>query len=143
MAYAKPLGDANCGNNGPMSLPSPSASPPAPTFAVSLRAAYGVTKTMVILAPLIAWVPVAALAGILIVTGFRMIDRHSLEFFYTPATRLDFLVILSVILVAIFGNLIAASGVGVALAILLFNRSIGELLTVCTPNNSFRLIRFC
>ena len=77
---------------------------------------------LVFLAPLIAWVPVAALAGILIVTGFRMIDRHSMAFFYTPATRLDFLVILSVILVAIFGNLIAASGVGVALAILLFIR---------------------
>jgi SulP family sulfate permease len=77
---------------------------------------------LVFLAPLIAWVPVSALAGILIVTGFRMIDRHSLAFFYTPATRLDFLVIVSVILVAIFGNLIAASGVGVALAILLFIR---------------------
>lgn len=77
---------------------------------------------LVFLAPLIAWVPVAALAGILIVTGFRMIDRHSLAFFFTRATRLDFMVILVVILVAIFGNLIAASGVGVALAILLFIR---------------------
>ncbi len=77
---------------------------------------------LLLLAPLIAWVPVAALAGILIVTGFRMIDRHSVAFFYSPATRLDFMVILSVILVALFGNLIAASGVGVALAILLFIR---------------------
>lgn len=75
-----------------------------------------------LLAPAIAWVPVAALAAILIVIGFRMIDRHSLSFFFTPATRLDFLVILSVILVAIFVNLIAASGVGVALAMLLFIR---------------------
>ena len=75
-----------------------------------------------LLAPLIAWIPVAALAGILIVVGFRMIDRHSLEFFFTPATRLDFAVIISVILVAIFVSLIAASGVGVALAILLFIR---------------------
>jgi SulP family sulfate permease len=75
-----------------------------------------------LLAPLIAWVPVAALAGILIVIGFRMIDRHSLAFFFTPSTRVDFFVILAVILVAIFGNLIAASGVGVALAILLFIR---------------------
>lgn len=75
-----------------------------------------------LLAPLIAWVPVAALAAILIVIGFRMIDRHSLAFFFTPSTRFDFFVILSVILVAIFGNLIAASGVGVALAILLFIR---------------------
>ncbi len=75
-----------------------------------------------LLAPLIAWVPVAALAAILIVVGARMIDRHSLKFFYSPATRLDFMVILSVILVALFGNLIAASAVGVALAILLFIR---------------------
>lgn len=75
-----------------------------------------------LLAPLIAWVPLAALAGILMVTGWRMIDRHSLAFFYTPATRLDFVVILSVILVALFGSLIAASGVGVALAILLYIR---------------------
>ena len=75
-----------------------------------------------VLSPLVAWVPVAALAGILIVVGVRMIDRHSLAFFFHPSTRFDFLVILAVILVAIFGNLIAASGVGVALAILLFIR---------------------
>jgi SulP family sulfate permease len=75
-----------------------------------------------VLAPLIAWVPIAALAAILIVIGFRMIDRHSLSFFFSPATRLDFAVIVSVILVAIFGNLVAASAVGVALAMLLFVR---------------------
>jgi SulP family sulfate permease len=77
---------------------------------------------LLVLAPLVAWVPLAALAGILIVTGFRMIDRRSLAFFYTSTTRLDFVVILSVILVALFGSLIAASGVGVALAILLYIR---------------------
>ncbi|KIM00610.1 Sulfate permease [Paramagnetospirillum magnetotacticum MS-1] len=75
-----------------------------------------------VLSPVIAWVPVSALASILIVIGFRMIDRHSLAFFYTPATRLDFLVITAVIVVALFVNLIAASGVGVAFAILLFIR---------------------
>ncbi|MBI3523466.1 MAG: SLC26A/SulP transporter family protein [Betaproteobacteria bacterium] len=75
-----------------------------------------------LLSPLLAWVPIAALSGILIVIGFRMIDRRSLAFFFTPSTRFDFLVILSVILVAIFGNLITASGVGVGLAILLFIR---------------------
>lgn len=75
-----------------------------------------------VLAPLIAWIPVAALAAILMVIGFRMIDRQSLSFFFSPSTRLDFMVILSVILVAVFGNLIAASGVGVALAMLLFIR---------------------
>jgi SulP family sulfate permease len=75
-----------------------------------------------LLAPLIAWVPIAALSAILIVIGFRMIDTHSLGFFFSPTTRIDFFVILAVIPVAIFGNLIAASGVGVALAIMLFIR---------------------
>lgn len=75
-----------------------------------------------LLSPLIAWVPVSALAAILIVIGFRMIDTHSMVFFFSSSTRLDFMVILSVVLVAIFGNLIAASGVGVALAIILFIR---------------------
>ncbi|WP_245651046.1 SulP family inorganic anion transporter [Paramagnetospirillum marisnigri] len=75
-----------------------------------------------LLAPLIAWVPVAALAAILMIIGLRMIDRHSLAFFFTRSTRFDFMVILAVILVALFVNLIAASGVGVALAILLFIR---------------------
>ena len=75
-----------------------------------------------VLYPLIAWVPVAALAGILIVVGARMIDRHSLQFFYTKSTRLDFAVIVAVILMALLGDLIAASGLGVALAMLLFIR---------------------
>jgi SulP family sulfate permease len=77
---------------------------------------------LVMLAPLIAWLPVSALAGILIVIGARMIDRRSLQFFFTATTRLDFAVIVLVILTALFVNLIAASGVGVALAILLFIR---------------------
>jgi SulP family sulfate permease len=73
-----------------------------------------------LLSGVIAWVPIAALAGILIVIGFRMIDRNSIAFFFSPATRLDFLVIVAVVLAAVFVNLIAASGLGVALAILLF-----------------------
>jgi len=92
------------------------------TKAAGLMSGIFSLAAFLLLAPLIAWVPVAALAAILIVIGFRMIDSHSLAFFFSPSTRVDFFVILSVILVAIFGNLIAASGVGVALAILLFIR---------------------
>lgn len=92
------------------------------TRASGLMAGIFSLAAFLLLAPLIAWVPVPALAAILIVIGLRMIDRHSLTFFFTPTTRLDFVVIMAVILVAIFGNLIAASGVGVALAIILFIR---------------------
>lgn len=71
---------------------------------------------------LIAWVPVGSLAAILIVIGFRMIDRGSFHFLRSRDTLLDFAVIAVVILVALTVDLIAASGTGVLLAILLFVR---------------------
>lgn len=70
----------------------------------------------------IAWLPVAALAGILIVVGLRMIDRGPLRFIQSSATVLDFGVVAIVVVVALGVGLIAASGVGVALSILLFLR---------------------
>ena len=75
-----------------------------------------------VLGKLIAWVPIAALAAILIVIGVRMIDRTSLHFLKSRSTILDFVVIAAVIGVALTVSLIAASGVGIALAILLFIR---------------------
>ncbi|MGZ8249514.1 MAG: SulP family inorganic anion transporter, partial [Methylomagnum sp.] len=71
---------------------------------------------------LIAWMPVASLVAILIVIGARMIDRHSLGFLKSRATVLDFAIIFVVIVVALTVSLIAASGVGVGLAVLLFMR---------------------
>lgn len=75
-----------------------------------------------ILSAYIAWIPVAALAGILIVIGFRMIDSEPLRFIESRATVFDFAVVVSVVLVALTVGLIAASAVGVAMAIFLFLR---------------------
>ncbi|HYL87455.1 MAG TPA: SulP family inorganic anion transporter [Burkholderiales bacterium] len=75
-----------------------------------------------VLAPLIAWVPIAALAAILVVIGLRMIDWGSLRMLRSRRTALDFVVILSVIVVAETIGLVAASAVGVGLAVLLFIR---------------------
>lgn len=75
-----------------------------------------------LLTGLIAWVPVSALAGILIVIGTRMIDRNSLLFLKSRSTILDFAVIVAVIGTALTVSLIAASGVGVVLAVVLFIR---------------------
>ncbi|MBU3647971.1 MAG: cyclic nucleotide-binding domain-containing protein [Limnohabitans sp.] len=77
---------------------------------------------ILLLTSLIAWVPVSALAALLIVIGFRMIDWHSLQLLRSKDTMLDFAVILTVVVVANTVSLIAASGVGVALAIMLFLR---------------------
>jgi SulP family sulfate permease len=67
-------------------------------------------------------VPIPALAGILIVIGFRMFDRASLHLLKSRATILDFAVIVTVVVVALTVSLIAASGAGIALAIVLFIR---------------------
>lgn len=75
-----------------------------------------------VLSSFIAWIPVATLAGILIVVGVRMIDRDPLRFVQSSATVFDFGVVVTVVIVALSIGLIAASGVGVALSILLFLR---------------------
>jgi len=82
-----------------------------------------VIMTLLLLSQLVAWVPIGALAGILLVIALRMFDwRSMLRLLRYPAGRLDFAVIAGVVLVAVTVDLIAASGVGVALAILLFIR---------------------
>ena len=70
----------------------------------------------------LAWLPVGALAGILIVIGIRMIDREPLQFIESRATVFDFAVVLTVVVVALTIGLIAASAAGVAMAIILFVR---------------------
>lgn len=75
-----------------------------------------------LLGGLIAWVPVGALAAILIVIGARMIDRNSFHFLKSRATLLDFAVIAAVVATALTVGLIPASGVGILLAVLLFVR---------------------
>lgn len=75
-----------------------------------------------VLGALIAWVPVGALAAILIVIGVRMIDKNSLHFLKSRATLLDFAVIAAVVLTALTVGLIPASAVGILLAVILFIR---------------------
>ena len=75
-----------------------------------------------LLTPLLSWIPISALAGLLIVIGFKMIDWRSLHLARSRSTILDFTVIMTVVIVAKTVSLIAASGVGVALAMLMFIR---------------------
>jgi SulP family sulfate permease len=81
-----------------------------------------VLVVFLVLGKMIAWVPLAALAGILIVVAARMFDWSSFHLLRQRSTVLDFAVSAAVIVVALAFNLIAAAGAGVALAILLFIR---------------------
>ncbi len=80
-----------------------------------------VVLAFVLVGGLIAWVPIGALAGLLLVVAWRMFDRGMFRLALQRSTRIDFAVIASVVLVAQVG-LIAASVVGICLAILLFIR---------------------
>lgn len=81
-----------------------------------------VLLAVLLLSKFIAWVPISALAGILLVIAWRMFDKSMFRLLQYREGRLDFAVIAGVVLVSITVDLIAASGVGVALAILLFTR---------------------
>lgn len=81
-----------------------------------------VLLAILVLSPLIAWVPISALAGILLVVAFRIFDWKAFLLLKTKETRFDFLVIAAVVIVAESVGLIAAAGTGIGLAILLFIR---------------------
>lgn len=81
-----------------------------------------VLLALLLLSKLIGWVPLAALAGILIVIAYRMFDKGSFFLLKQRSTVLDFCVIAAVVVVAVTKGLIEAAGVGVALAIFLFIR---------------------
>lgn len=75
-----------------------------------------------LLGTFIAWIPIATLAGILIVIGLRMIDTEPLRFLESRTTVFDFAVVATVICAALTVGLIAASAAGVAMSIMLFVR---------------------
>ena len=80
----------------------------------------GSLVVILLLTSMIAWIPVPTLAAMLVVIGMRMIDWASLQMIRSPQTRLDFGVIILVVIVANTVSLIAASAVGIGLAIFLF-----------------------
>lgn len=72
---------------------------------------------------IVGWAPLAALAGILVVIAARMFDWKALGWVRRSATVFDFIVVVTVIAVAVGVDLITASAVGVALSMVLFIRA--------------------
>lgn len=79
--------------------------------------------TLLVFAKFVAWVPIAALAGLLLVVAWRMFDFSIFRLLRQRSTRLDFAVIATVVIVAEAVGLIEASLVGVFMAMLLFIRN--------------------
>lgn len=94
----------------------------AQTRASSVMAALLALVAALVFGSLLAWLPVATLAGILLLIGLRMIDREPLRLIESRATVLDLVVVLAVIFAAIKFDLIVATLVGIGLVVLLFLR---------------------
>src|SRR5262249_61936408 len=79
-----------------------------------------VLLALLLLGSLIAWIPIAALAGILFVIAYRMFDGQIFRLLFQKSGRLDFAVIAGVIAVALGRGFIAAAGVGIRMGNLFF-----------------------
>jgi SulP family sulfate permease len=85
----------------------------------SLLAGVFALVTSLALGRLMAWLPIAALAGILVVIAYHMFDWQSVKLLRHRSTVFDFVVTVTVVVLAVTIGLVVASGVGVALALLL------------------------
>jgi len=78
------------------------------------------------LGPLVAWVPHAALAGILIKVGIDVIDWRFIRRLHR-APRVDQVLLLVVLLLTVFVDVITAVAAGIVLASLVFVKEMAEL----------------
>jgi SulP family sulfate permease len=81
--------------------------------------AAAVAAIMVLFAPLAQYIPRSALAGLLILTGWRMVDRHQLAY-HLRATRFDAGIVLATALSAIFISVEFCILIGVLLSFVLY-----------------------
>lgn len=75
---------------------------------------------VVFLSNLAAWIPLAALAGILFITAVTMVDYYSVRLFKRKLARSEFFVMLLVTGVTVLVDLMIAVGIGVVVATGLF-----------------------
>jgi SulP family sulfate permease len=78
-----------------------------------------VAATLLLLAPLAQYIPKAALAALLIVTGYRLVDRSRL-FYCLRATRYDAVIALSTAAAAMFISIELSILIGICVSFLLF-----------------------
>jgi SulP family sulfate permease len=86
-----------------------------------------VLVSMVLLAPLVAWIPMASLAGLLLMVAWNMSERHNFGGLLRVAPRSDVAVLLTCFTLTILFDMTIAVGVGFVLAAVLFLRRMSEI----------------
>lgn len=86
--------------------------------------------TILLLAPLAAYIPLCALAAILFVVAYNMSDIPHFIHMIKCAPRYDVIVLLTTFFLTIFVNLVIAVYIGVVFAMLFFIRRMNQLVTI-------------
>ena len=86
---------------------------------------------LLVAAPLAAFIPLAALAGVLVVVAWNMVEKHAF-LVLLRASRADALVLLTTFLLTVFRDLTEAIVVGVALGSVLFIRRMSRATSIET-----------
>ena len=97
-----------------------------------------VLAAILVAAPLVAYVPMAALAGLLLLVAWNMSDVRHAIYTLKVAPRSDVLVLLTCYGLTVVFDMVVAIGVGVVLAALLFMRRMSELTSgrIVTPSTT-------
>jgi SulP family sulfate permease len=77
---------------------------------------------VLVLGSFVRWIPLAALAGILMVTAVQMIDYRSLILFGKKSTLENMIIVLAVTVSMVIFDLVIAVGIGLIIACVLFVR---------------------
>ena len=86
-----------------------------------------VLLAMVVLAPLVAYIPMAALAALLLVVAWNMSDARNFAHIVRVAPRSDVVVLVSCFLLTVVFDMVVAVTAGVVMAALLFMRRMADL----------------
>lgn len=92
------------------------------------------------LAPLLAYLPMASMAAILLVVAWNIAEAHKVRHFYHNNPKPDVLVMLTCLLLTVWLDMVVAIAVGVVLAALLFMRDISELTKVSDISELKKLV---
>ncbi len=89
--------------------------------------AIAVLLSIVVLAPLVAYVPMASLAGLLLLVAWNMSEIHAFTGVVRVAPKSDVAVLLTCFVLTVLFDMVIAIGVGVVLAAILFMRRMAEM----------------
>lgn len=85
---------------------------------------------LVVLAPILAYVPMASMAALLLVVAWNMSEAHKVVELIRKAPRGDVLLLLSCLSLTVLVDMVVAIGFGMMLAAILFVREIAEMTKV-------------